>query len=52
MAKKYKGWFQCYFCPVETDEGKLVEYKGKVIKICKRCYKDKRHLKEEGNAIR
>ncbi len=52
MAKKFKGWFQCYFCPVETDQGKLVEYKGKMRKICKRCYEDKIYLKEKKNEIR
>ena len=49
MAKKFKAWFQCYFCPVETDEGKIVKYKGKEIKICKRCYKEKIYLKENCN---
>ena len=52
MAKKFKAWFQCYFCPVETDEGKLIEYEGKMRKICKRCYGDKIYLKGEENVIR
>ena len=51
MAKKYNRWFKCYFCPLETDEGRLVEYQGKIVEICLRCYKDKIYLKEKRNGM-
>ena len=49
MNKKINTWFECYFCPIETDEGREVEYKGSRVKMCMECYKSKKHLKEESN---
>ena len=38
---RIKGWFRCEYpgCPVETDSGYVLMYKGERIKVCEMCYK-------------
>jgi len=39
--KKIATWFKCEYpdCPIETDRGYEIKYKGKKIKVCEECYK-------------
>ena len=41
MKKLINTWFKCEYpgCPVETDNGYEVQYRGKKIKVCKECLK-------------
>lgn len=46
-AKRHKGWFECAYCPIETDSG--YEIAPGVI-VCERCYRKSR--KKNGTKIR
>ena len=53
MKIRFGEWFQCPFCPLETDVGYKVKVKIKDSEeserrlICRECFRKKKHLKTE-----